>query len=100
MTILFSLFPNNRPVDYFASIHDHDIEGAIYYSGIPAPLASLPPAPFPTTEAPPTTPRPVCGASSLFTLAEGGVRFGDEELSYIAYDAEGIEGLSEMLVNA
>ena len=68
----------------------------VVLSGCPAPPDTLPPLPYTTTPAPPTTPAPTCASPPDLNATSSGQRFGDEAISYVSYNLTGYHGIFEI----
>ena len=81
-------------VDYYSSdvLRSSSQEGS-YLSGLPIPETEAPPLPYTTTPAPPTTPAPTCAPPLEFVPSTLGLRFGDTDVSYAAFETNAEENI-------
>ncbi len=88
LVTLLSVNYTFRPVNFFDPefLVATDQQG-VFLSGLPLPPDTLPPIPFTTIAPPPTTPQATCGQRLEFSTSDIGVRFGDSNEGYVAFDA-------------
>ncbi|XP_064620727.1 laminin subunit alpha-2-like [Lineus longissimus] len=79
------LYINNNLLDFFRVSIILAQSGASL-AGLPLPPDTLPLPPFTTTTSIPTSPAPSCAVTPSYGSVTEGVRFGDQDVSYLAFN--------------
>ncbi|CAD5124265.1 DgyrCDS12560 [Dimorphilus gyrociliatus] len=82
---------NKQSIDFLSSaVLKKSLQNNVFLSGVPGSLETLPPLPYVTTPAPPTTPKPTCAIPKQTPgKVIDGVNFGQESVSYLSFDLKG-----------